>query len=170
MITEIVNHVASRSSTYYHEAKERVTDLYHKFQISLALKKKTISERGTFQIMTAGKYLYKEREKQFSALKHRRQGSLSKGATTTTITTKTTVDQRYLAAAFWEWQQQMPFVPTLSESFVHMQNRTRLNQNPRMQCRRSRVRMGRLVRGKLSEGQLFQWSRYQDRIPMELIV
>ena len=80
-----------------------------------------------------------------------------------------TVDQRYLATAFWEWRRQMPFVPTLSESFVHRQKRTRLSQIPRIQCRRNRVRIERLERDKLSEGQLCQWSHYQDRISMELI-
>ena len=67
----------------------------------------------------------------------------------------TAVDQRYLATVFWEWQQHMPFVPTLSESFVHMHKRTRSSQTPRMQFRRNRVRMGRLERGRLSEDQLY---------------
>ena len=77
----------------------------------------------------------------------------------------TTVDQRYLATAFWEWRHHMLFLPTSSESFVHMQKRTRLSQILRMQCRRNKVRMGRLERLP-SQG---QWSHYQDRIPMGLI-
>ena len=85
------------------------------------------------------------------------------------VNTNSTVDQRYLLTAFWEWRQQMPFVPTLSESFVHMQKRTRSSRIPRRQCRRNTVRLGRLERGRLSEDQLCQWSHYQDRIPKELI-
>ena len=81
-----------------------------------------------------------------------------------------TVNQRYLVTASWEWQQQTPFVPTLSESFAHMQKRIRLNRIPRMQCQRNKVRMGRLERGRLSEDQLYQWSHYQDRIPRELTI